>query len=100
MLPHPAYSPDCAPCDFKVFPAMKKVLRGKRFRNIAELQAETRRVLKQEVDQAVFSDGIHEMVTRWQKCSAANGEYFEGDKVPINPLFERLDSSMDSSTDD
>ncbi len=100
ILPHPAYSPDCAPCDFKLFPAMKKVLRGQRFPNIDALQKETRRVLKEELDPSIYSDAMHKMVTRWQKCSTANGEYFEGDNIEINPLFERLDSSMDSSSDD
>ncbi len=97
-LPHPPYSPDCAPCDFKIFPAMKKVLCKKRFQNIDSLQAECRRVLKDELDPSVYSDGIHEMVSQWQKCVAVNGEYFEGDKVQIDPLFERLDSSFASST--
>jgi len=31
LLPHPAYSPDLAPCDFFVFPRVKDHLRGKRF---------------------------------------------------------------------
>ncbi|GFW46777.1 histone-lysine N-methyltransferase SETMAR [Trichonephila clavipes] len=30
-LPHPPYSPDLTPCDFWLFPQLKKPLRGKRF---------------------------------------------------------------------
>ncbi|GFW45844.1 mariner Mos1 transposase [Trichonephila clavipes] len=31
ILPHPPYSPDLAPCDFWLFPQLKKPLRCKRF---------------------------------------------------------------------
>ncbi|GFY27856.1 histone-lysine N-methyltransferase SETMAR [Trichonephila clavipes] len=31
ILPHPPYSPDKAPCDFWLFPQLKKPFRGKRF---------------------------------------------------------------------
>ncbi|GFS99839.1 histone-lysine N-methyltransferase SETMAR [Trichonephila clavipes] len=31
ILPHPSYSPDKTPCDFWLFPQLKKPLRGKRF---------------------------------------------------------------------
>ncbi len=96
-LAHPPYSPDCAPCDFKLFPEMKKHLRGRRFPTVKALQAETSRILQRELDRSVFSDSIHEMVLRWQKCSAANGDYFEGDSVQVDPLFEHLDSSQETS---
>lgn len=97
VLPHPPNSPDCAPCDFKVFPAMKKHLKGRKFKNIDELQKETRRVLWEEVDKSVFSVSIHEIVLHWQKYSAMNGEYFEGDGVQVDSLFERLDTEGYSS---
>ncbi|GFT94998.1 mariner Mos1 transposase [Trichonephila clavipes] len=31
ILPHPPYSPDLTPCDFWLFPQLKKPLRGKHF---------------------------------------------------------------------
>jgi [histone H3]-lysine36 N-dimethyltransferase SETMAR len=31
QLDHPPYSPDLAPSDFYLFPAMKRILRGKRY---------------------------------------------------------------------
>jgi len=39
--PHPAYSPDLAPCNFYVFPKMKLRLKGQRFVSIEEIQAES-----------------------------------------------------------
>ena len=28
LIPHPAYSPDLAPCDFFLFPKLKKKIKG------------------------------------------------------------------------
>ena len=39
LLPHPPYSPDLAPCDFFLFPNMKKWLGGKRFTSNEEVIA-------------------------------------------------------------
>jgi histone-lysine N-methyltransferase SETMAR len=44
-VPHPAYSPDLAPCDFYVFPKMKLWLKGWRFVSIEDIQAESQQVL-------------------------------------------------------
>ena len=33
LLPHPPYSPDLAPCDFWLFPNLKKHLQGRRYRS-------------------------------------------------------------------
>jgi hypothetical protein len=38
VVPHPPYSPDLAPCDFFFFPSLKSTLRGKRLRDVAEIQ--------------------------------------------------------------
>ena len=38
MLGHPPYSPDLAPCDFFLFPTLKKILRGRQFDDVADLQ--------------------------------------------------------------
>ena len=38
VLGHPPYSPDLAPCDFFLFPTRKKILRGRQFDDVADLQ--------------------------------------------------------------
>ena len=38
MASHPPYSPDLAPCDFFLFPRMKRDLKGKRFQNVEEVR--------------------------------------------------------------
>jgi hypothetical protein len=44
-IPHPAYSPDMAPCDFFLFPKIKLKLKGRRFDTTEEIQAESQSVL-------------------------------------------------------
>jgi len=45
VIPNPPYSPDLAPRDFFLFPKMKLKLKGRPFDTIAEIQAESQRVL-------------------------------------------------------
>ncbi|XP_018339114.1 PREDICTED: uncharacterized protein LOC108746691 [Trachymyrmex septentrionalis] len=37
----PPYSPDMAPCDFFLFPKLKRTLKGQRFANIDEIKTES-----------------------------------------------------------
>jgi hypothetical protein len=46
VIPHPPCSPDLAPCDFFLFTKMKLKLRGRRFENIDEIEAELQGVMK------------------------------------------------------
>ena len=36
VLGHPPYSPDLAPCDFFLFPTLKKILCGRQFDDVAK----------------------------------------------------------------
>jgi len=41
MLPQSPYSPDMAPCNFFLFPKLKKTMKGRRFANIDEIKTES-----------------------------------------------------------
>jgi len=43
---HPPYSPDLAPCDFFLFPRIKRDLKGKRLQNVEEVREKTMEALK------------------------------------------------------
>jgi len=45
-LPHPPYSPDLAPCDFFLFPQLKKTMQGRRFDYIEKIDANATRQLR------------------------------------------------------
>jgi len=76
-LPHPPYSPDLAPCDFFRFPKMKLQLKGRRFDRVEEIQRESQNVLGMLWEQD-FQHAFQQWQRRWDRCVAAQGNYFEG----------------------
>jgi len=43
---HPPYSLDLTPCDFFLFPRVKRDLKGMRFQNVEEVREKTKEALK------------------------------------------------------
>lgn len=76
LLPHPAYSPDLAPCDFFLFPTLKKSLRGRRFSTADEAVDEFRRLFF-DLPQDQFFSCFESWFSRMHKCINVGGEYFE-----------------------
>ncbi len=58
-VPHPPYSPDLAPCDFFLFPFLKKHMRGIQFDSVADAQAEAKRILRNTPEE-IFRKAITE----------------------------------------
>ncbi len=82
QLKHPAYSPDLSPCDFFLFPRLKKKLRGRQFHDTTAL----RQAIDFELGQIRAEEWEHcytDWLTRCRKCLAARGRYFEGMKLII-----------------
>ena len=86
-VPHLLYSPDLAPCDFRLFPK----LRGCRYKTIEEMKEAVTKVIDM-LTQEDFHGAFQKLLERYNKCIAAGGDYFEGDlsfmcvlsmKVPI-----------------
>ena len=73
-VPHCPYSPDLAPCDFWLFPK----LRGCRYETIEEMKEAVTKVLD-TLTQEDFHGVYQEFLERYNKCIAAEGDYFEGD---------------------
>ena len=70
---HCPYSPDLAPCYFWLFPK----LRGCRYETIEEMKGAVMKV----IDMLTQEDfhGSFQKFLEWYKCTAAVGDYFEGD---------------------
>ncbi len=85
MVPHPPYSPDLAPCDFFLFPRLKSALRGHRHRNLRDLKVAINRALD-HISPQDYSDAINNLPVRWMKCLKAQGGYFEGRHLAIDPV--------------
>lgn len=76
LLEHPPYSPDLAPSDFYLFPALKKFMRGKRFSTNDEVIAAVEAYFT-DLPDSYFRDGIHKLESRWNKCIEVQGDYTE-----------------------
>jgi len=77
LLVHPPYSPDLAPCDFFLFPELKKYLRGRRFETDEEVNSTVTGALR-----VISKEGLWHVFETWQKrwdlCITSQGSYFEG----------------------
>ncbi|UYV72968.1 hypothetical protein LAZ67_10001302 [Cordylochernes scorpioides] len=72
IFTHPPYSPELAPSDFHLYPALKWHLGGKHFANDDEVQAEANHWLRRQ-DTAWYNSGIKKLLQRYQKCLDRNG---------------------------
>lgn len=67
IMPQPPYSSDMAPCDFFLFPKLKRILKGRRFANIEEIKTESLEKLK-AIPKIAFQKCFEDWKKRWHKC--------------------------------
>ncbi len=99
LLAHPPYSPDLAVADFFLFPHLKSQLRGREFRNIEEMQAETRRILL-NIERPLLKSAFLDLPRRWLKCVKSGGNYFEGHHLDVDQEYDALDIASSSEEKD
>ena len=75
--PHP-YSLEEAPCDFFLFPRLKRDLKEKCFQNVKEVREKMTEALK-AITLQEFQNYFEQWKKRWDNCIDSQGEYFEGD---------------------
>jgi len=73
VLPHPPYSPDLAPSDYRLIGPMKKMLGGQKFASDTEMQSVVSQWLEQQ-PASFFASGIQKLVDR---CVNELGRYVE-----------------------
>ena len=76
VLPHPAYSPDCAPSDYGLFHSMQHFLKGYRFDSFDEVEEACQEFFGSKPAEWYF-DQIRKLANRWQKVLENGGLYFE-----------------------
>ncbi|UYV82490.1 hypothetical protein LAZ67_21002496 [Cordylochernes scorpioides] len=80
MMPQPSYSPDLAPCDFFLFPKLKRPMTGRRYATLDEIKTASKEELK-KILKNDFLKCVEDCEDRWHKCIISHGVYFEGDKI-------------------
>ena len=71
------YSPDLAPCDFRIFPKLKSPLKGKRFQTIDEILENTMGQLM-AIPIKDFVESFKQWKRCWENCVRFQDAYFEG----------------------
>ena len=74
-VPYLPYSPDFAPCDFCLFPKFRSCC----YETIEEMKEAVTKVID-TLTQEDFHGAFQELLERYNKYIAAEGDYFEGDK--------------------
>ena len=77
VLNHPPYSPDLSPCDFFLFPRLKKMLSENKYTSRSSLGSAIYQCL-QQIPKEDYLSAFRDWVKRLQKCVSVKGEYFEG----------------------
>ena len=73
-VPQPPYSPDLALCDFCLF----SKLRGCRYETTEEMKETVTKVID-TIPREDFDGAFQKLLKQYNKCTAAGGDYFEGD---------------------
>ena len=71
MMPQPPYSPDMAPCDFFLFPKIKRTLKGRRFTS-NDIKSASLKELN-AIPKIEFQNCFGDWKKRWRKCIISNG---------------------------
>ena len=83
MMLQPPYSPDLAPCDFFLFPKLKRPMKGRRYPTIEEIKAASKEELN-KITKNDFLKCFEDWKKRWHKCIISDGDYYKGDKIDIH----------------
>jgi histone-lysine N-methyltransferase SETMAR len=76
LLPHPPYSPDLAPSDFRLFPKLKLHLRGQHFGSHEEVKSAVRKFFREQ-NSEFYKNGLKKIIYRWRKCIEIEGDCVE-----------------------
>ena len=75
VLNYPPYSPDLSPCDFFLFPRLKKMLSGNKDTSRSSLGSAIFQCL-QQIPKEDYLSAFRDWVKTLQKCASVKREYF------------------------
>ncbi|UYV74742.1 hypothetical protein LAZ67_12000763 [Cordylochernes scorpioides] len=87
------YSPDLAPCDFFLFPKLKRPMKGRCYATLDEIKTASKEELK-KIRKNDFLKCFEDWKNRWHKCIISHGDYFEGDKIAVIYKAVKQDGGM------
>ena len=73
VLGHPPYSPDLAPCDFFLFPTLKRLCEADNLQRVVQSTIAS-------IGPSAYKNCFNSWVKRCRNCISFKGEYFEKDE--------------------
>ena len=83
LIPHPAYSPDLASCDFFLFPNLRKDICGRHFRSDEKVVTAVEEWVNGN-DPDFFSSGLMALEHSWSKCITLEGNFIKKEELDLN----------------
>ena len=75
VLNHPPYLSDLSPCDFFLFPRLKKMLSGNKYMSRSSLGSAIYQCL-QQIPKEDYLSAFRDWIKSLQKCVSVKGEYW------------------------
>ena len=82
LIPQPTYSPNLAPCDYFLFPNLKKDIRGRHFWSNEEVVAAVEEWVGDK-DPGFFSSGLMALEHHWSKYIILEDNYVEKEEIDL-----------------
>ncbi|KAL2740930.1 hypothetical protein V1478_001071 [Vespula squamosa] len=89
-LQQPPYSPDISPCDYWLFPRLKRALKGNQFNNLTDLKENVTKQLML-ISKYEFEESLKNWEKQWKRVVDLKGDYSEEDYVSIEAEEDRDD---------
>ena len=83
IIPQPPYSPELIPCDFFLFPKLKRPMKGRRFPTIEEIKTASLEEIK-TIPKSAYQKCFEDWKKPWNKCVISGGNYFKGDNIDFD----------------
>ncbi|UYV70896.1 hypothetical protein LAZ67_8001037 [Cordylochernes scorpioides] len=88
MMPQPPYSPDLVPCDFFLFPKLKRPMKGRRYATLDEIKTASKEELK-KILKNDFLKCFEDWKNRWHNFESTIKSYSHSDKCSIRNKLAR-----------
>jgi [histone H3]-lysine36 N-dimethyltransferase SETMAR len=76
VLPHPAYSPDLAPSDYRLFRSMQHFFQEKIYTEVESIKKDVDSYFSSR-PKSFYNSGIQPLPERWEKVILNDGNYFD-----------------------
>ncbi|UYV74676.1 hypothetical protein LAZ67_12000499 [Cordylochernes scorpioides] len=90
MMPQPPYSPDLAPCEFFLFPKLKRPMKGRRYATLDEIKTASKEELKKTKKKIFLKKNVADTPEDWNPLNVAILLLLSGERVATRFMGNKL----------